>query len=109
MDNAVKFTPKGEVMLAYKMIGNEKIRFIVWDTGIGIPEEEKENVFSRFYRVNNNVNELTSGSGLGLPIAQHYIMLLGGELQLESKQGKGTTFWFELPFREGKGFLRVVS
>ncbi|MFW6310220.1 MAG: PAS domain-containing sensor histidine kinase [Prolixibacteraceae bacterium] len=109
LDNAIKFTPEGEVMLAYKMIGNEKVRFIISDTGIGIPQEEKENIFSRFYRANNEINELSSGSGLGLPIAQHYVMLLGGELQLESKPGKGTTFWFELPFREGKGYLRVVS
>ena len=109
VDNAIKFTPKGEVNLKYEMVRNERVKFIVSDTGIGIPEDEMLNIFSRFYRANNQINELTSGSGLGLPIAQHYVLLLGGELQLESKPGKGTTFWFELPFREGQGFLRVVS
>ena len=90
VDNAVKFTPKGEVTLGYEMILNEQVRFFVTDTGIGIPENEMENIFSRFYRVNNSINDLTSGSGLGLPIAQHYVMLLGGELHLESVHGKGT-------------------
>ena len=108
-DNAVKYTTKGEINIGYKMIRNEQVKFVVSDTGIGIPEEEQENIFSRFYRVNNQINELTSGSGLGLPIAQHYVMLLGGELNLESTPEKGTTFWFTLPFREGKGFLKVVS
>jgi signal transduction histidine kinase len=108
-DNAIKYTPKGEVSIGYEMIRNESVRFIVSDTGIGIPEDEMENIFSRFYRISNEINELTSGSGLGLPIAQHYVMLLGGELNLESTPEKGTTFWFTLPFREGKGFLKVVS
>ncbi len=109
VDNALKFTPKGEVSLGYEMILNEKVKFFISDTGIGIPEEEKENIFSRFYRVNNSINDLTSGSGLGLPIAQHYVLMLGGELQLESTPGKGTKFWFTLPFNKGEGFLRVVS
>ncbi|HKJ77931.1 MAG TPA: ATP-binding protein, partial [Prolixibacteraceae bacterium] len=109
VDNAIKFTRKGEVALGYEMVRNEMVKFSVSDTGVGIPEEEQENIFSRFYRVNNPINDVTSGSGLGLPIAQHYILLLGGELKLESVPGKGTTFWFTLPFKEGKGFLRVVS
>lgn len=108
-DNAIKYTPKGEVSLGYEMIRNESVKFIISDTGIGIPEDEMENIFSRFYRISNEINDLTSGSGLGLPIAQHYVMLLGGELHLESVPGKGTTFSFSLPFREGKGFLKVVS
>jgi signal transduction histidine kinase len=82
---------------------------MVSDTGIGIPEEETENIFSRFYRVKNQVNETTSGSGIGLSIAQNYIKILGGELELESKPGAGSKFRFVLPFKEGQGFLRVVS
>ncbi len=109
VDNAVKYTPKGEIDLGYEMLRNEQVKFYVSDTGIGIPEEEAENIFSRFYRVQNKINERTSGSGLGLPIARHYVTLLGGELQLESTPGKGTRFWFSLPFREGEGFLRIVN
>lgn len=108
VDNAVKYTMQGEINIAYEMIRNEQIKFIVSDTGIGIPEEEFENIFNRFYRIQNEVNERTSGSGLGLPIVQHYIALLGGELRFESKPGEGTKFWFSLPFKNGKGFLSLV-
>jgi len=109
VDNAVKYTRKGEILLGYEMRYNEEVKFTVSDTGIGIPKEETEYIFSRFYRVKNEINDMTSGSGIGLPIAQHYVQLLGGELKLESSPGKGTTFWFSLPFREGQGYLRVVS
>jgi signal transduction histidine kinase len=108
VDNALKYTQKGEIYLGYEMLRNEQVKFIVSDTGIGIPEEEKENIFSRFYRVKNEINDITSGSGLGLPIAQHYALLLGGELQLETTPGKGTTFSFLLPFKEGEGYLKIV-
>ena len=109
VDNAIKYTTKGEVSVGYEMIKNEAVRFIIADTGIGIPEGEIENIFSRFYRIRNPINDSTSGSGLGLPIAQHYVALLGGELELESKIGRGTKFTFTLPFKEGKGFLKIVS
>lgn len=109
IDNAIKYTLKGEIVFGYEMIRNEAVKFEVSDTGIGIPPEETENIFSRFYRIKNKVNETTSGSGIGLPIAQHYIKLMGGELEMESKPGVGSKFWFVLPFNEGQGYLRVVS
>ena len=109
VDNAIKYTLKGEINFRYEMMRNEEVKFIISDTGIGIPEDEIENIFSRFYRIKNEINEITSGSGIGLPIAQHYITLLGGELQIKTATDKGTTFWFSLPFREGEGYLRVVS
>ena len=77
VDNAVKYTTRGEIYLGYEMMRNELVKFTVSDTGIGIPQEELMNIFSRFYRVKNEINDLTSGSGIGLPIAQHYIQLLG--------------------------------
>lgn len=91
------------------MIRNEWIKFGVSDTGIGIPSEEHKYIFRRFYRVANDINESTPGSGLGLPIVQHYVALLGGELEFKSVPGEGTSFWFSLPFRGGKGFLTVVK
>lgn len=109
IDNAIKYTLKGEIIFGYEMIRNEAVKFNVSDTGIGIPPEENENIFSRFYRIRNKVNETTSGSGIGLPIAQHYIKLMGGELEMESKPGVGSNFWFVIPFNEGQGYLRVVS
>ncbi len=109
VDNAIKYTSKGEVYIGYEMVLNEAVQFYVSDSGIGIPESDIDNIFSRFYRVKNNINDTTSGSGLGLPIAQHYVSLLGSELELKSVLGHGTKFWFNLPFREGKGFLKIVS
>ncbi len=109
VDNAIKYTIKGEVVVGYEMVKNEKINFFVTDTGIGIPEDEKENIFSRFYRVRNHINDSTSGSGLGLAIAQHYVELIGGTLEMESKENEGTKFHFVLPFKDGKGFMKIVS
>ena len=109
VDNAVKYTMKGEIKIDYEMIRNEAVKFIISDTGIGIPENEFKHIFDRFYRVKNNINETTSGSGLGLPIVQHYVALLGGELEFESAPGKGSIFWFSLPFTGGKGFLSIVQ
>ncbi len=109
VDNAVKYTMQGEITITYEMIRNEWIKFMVSDTGIGIPVEEHKNIFRRFYRVTNQINEATPGSGLGLPIVQHYAALLGGELEFTSEPGNGSSFWFSLPFRNGKGFLSVVK
>ncbi|MDO8951926.1 MAG: ATP-binding protein [Draconibacterium sp.] len=108
VDNAVKYTLKGDITIDYEMIRNEWVKFTVSDTGIGIPEDEFKHIFDRFYRVKNEINETTSGSGLGLPIVQHYVALIGGELEFETAVGKGTKFWFSLPFKNGKGFLSIV-
>jgi len=109
LDNAIKYTLKGEIWIKYEMERNEQVRFIVSDTGIGIQKDEIRNIFSRFYRIKNEINDMTSGSGIGLPIAKQYIKLLGGELSLDTAPGKGTTISFSLPFKEGEGYLRVVS
>ncbi len=109
LDNALKYTLAGTVTFGYEMIRNDFVKFTISDTGIGIPKEEFENIFSRFYRVSNSINQTTSGSGIGLSIAQHYVALLGGELQFESKVDKGTEFWFSLPFHNGKGYMMLVK
>lgn len=109
VDNAVKYTLQGDITIHYEMIKNEQVRFMISDTGIGIPKEEYEHIFNRFYRLRNNINETTSGSGLGLSIAQHYVEILGGNLEFESTQHVGTKFHFTLPFNEGKGFMMLVS
>jgi signal transduction histidine kinase len=109
VDNAVKYTLSGEINMGYEFNNRNEVKFFVTDTGIGIPPGEQENIFSRFYRIKNEINEITAGSGLGLPIAKHYTAMLGGELHLESEAGNGTSVWFSLPFKEGRGYLRVVS
>ncbi|WP_319227345.1 PAS domain-containing sensor histidine kinase [Draconibacterium orientale] len=109
VDNAVKYTLSGQVTFGFEMVRNDFVKFYVADTGIGIPEEDYEHIFSRFYRVQNKINQTTSGSGIGLPIAQHYVTLLGGELEFESKVDKGSNFWFMLPFSDGRGYMKIVS
>ena len=109
VDNALKYTLNGQINIGYEMIRNELVKFTISDTGIGIPQNESENIFSRFYRLNNSINESTSGSGLGLSIAQHYISMIGGKLEFESEQNVGSKFYFTLPFKEGKGFMTLVS
>jgi PAS domain S-box-containing protein len=109
VDNAIKYTIKGQVNFGYEMIRNEQIKFTVSDTGIGIPADECKYIFKRFYRIKNDINESTSGSGNGLAIVQHYVALLGGEIEYETSPGKGSKFWFTLPFKNGKGFLSVVN
>lgn len=109
VDNAIKYTPNGTVTLGFEMLLNDHVKFFVSDTGIGIPGDEFENIFSRFYRITNSINQTTSGSGIGLSIAQHYVALLGGELEFESQVDKGTQFYFTLPFSEGKGYMAIVK
>lgn len=109
LDNAIKYTKNGFVNFGYEMIRNDQIKFTISDTGIGIPKEEFENIFSRFYRIPNAINRSTSGSGIGLSIAQHYVSLLGGDLEFKSTVDKGSEFWFVLPFKEGRGYMRIVS
>ena len=109
VDNAIKYTLSGQVTFGFEMVRNDFIKFYVADTGIGIPEEDYDHIFSRFYRVQNPINQSTSGSGIGLPIAQHYVTLLGGELEFESKVDKGSNFFFTLPFNDGRGYMKIVN
>jgi len=69
----------------------------VSDTGIGIPEDEQSNIFSKFTRASNAKLVKTDGTGLGLYIAREAVRLLGGKIWFESQQGRGTTFYIELP------------
>jgi PAS domain S-box-containing protein len=108
IDNSVKFTPGGTVTFGYSTAMGNRVEFFVSDTGPGIPLSEQENIFLRFYVIEADRQAQKSGPGLGLPIAQHFVALLGGELMVNSEPGKGTRFWFRLPLKNPKGFLRVV-
>ncbi|MEY8593805.1 ATP-binding protein [Butyricimonas hominis] len=93
INNAIKFTEKGSIRLGYHVTG-ERIEFHVQDTGIGIPEENIGHVFERFVKLNSFIR----GTGLGLPICKSIIEKLGGEIGVESTVGKGSRFWFSLPY-----------
>lgn len=95
LSNAVKFTTEGEIRFGYRLEDNDKMYFYVSDTGCGISPDQQENVFGRFVKLNHFVQ----GTGLGLSLCQMIVTQMGGEIGLESEEGKGTTFWFTLPYK----------
>lgn len=97
-DNAVKYTPprgKIEVDIITK---KEEVEFKIKDSGIGIPEDQKEKIFTRFSRATNAVNGKTAGSGLGLSIAKDIVEKYRGRIWFQSKENEGSAFFFSLPF-----------
>ena len=91
--NAIKFTTEGSIRFGYTRERDNLLRFYVTDTGCGIAEDMQAKIFERFVKL----NAFAQGTGLGLSICQMIINHLGGELGVESKEGKGTTFWFTFP------------
>lgn len=96
LSNAVKFTEEGEVELIVEL-NSDHVRFEVRDTGLGIPEEEREMLFEPFERANSARHLAIEGTGLGLPICKFLVEEHGGQLNYMSQVGVGTTFWFTLP------------
>ena len=96
LSNALKFTKKGKVEFGYQ-INPGIINFYVSDTGIGIPEDKHKIIFDRFRQVEFNYNKKFGGTGLGLAITRNLVKLLGGQIGVESKKGKGSVFRFSLP------------
>ena len=92
LNNAIKFTQKGSITIGYSHTGNE-IRVFVRDTGIGISKENQAKIFDRFTKLNSHVQ----GTGLGLSISQTIVERYNGTIGVESKEGKGSEFWFTLP------------
>jgi PAS domain S-box-containing protein len=98
INNAIKFTEKGKVSYSYTL-ENEIFTFFVADTGIGIKTEYHQQIFDRFWRVENISTQGSRGAGLGLSISKTYTELLGGKIWLDSKPNEGTTFYFTLPYK----------
>ena len=96
ISNAIKFTAEGSVHFGFSRLENGMLRFYVTDTGHGIPKEYQKKIFGRFVKLNSFVQ----GIGLGLSISETIVKCMGGEIGVESKEGKGATFWFTIPYLE---------
>lgn len=103
VENAVKYTEQGSVTV--RISGHEsEVRIEIDDTGIGIPSEDIDRIFERFYRVDKDRSRGRGGSGIGLAIVRHIVNLHGGEVWAESQFGKGTRITFTIP--QGAGIYR---
>jgi len=94
--NAVKFTESGFVRVVIRPSESGRVRFEVHDSGPGIPEAQRERIFSRFAQVDDSSSRAHGGTGLGLAICREIVELAGGEIGVDSEWGQGSTFWFEL-------------
>ena len=95
--NAIKYSDSGTIELGYKL-KNRYLEFFVKDTGIGIPDDKMEVIFDRFVQADIADKRAYQGAGLGLSITKAYVEMLGGKLWVESEEGKGSTFYFTIPY-----------
>ena len=106
ISNAYKFTPEnGEINVEIKKVASMNpdeisILFSIEDTGIGIPEEAQKTIFEAFQQASSAITRQFGGTGLGLSISYKFIDIMGGKLELESEEGKGTKFSFKLQFQK---------
>lgn len=98
LENAAKYTPEGGSVHISLEKREAEVVFKIKDTGVGIPEAEHERIFTKFFRGDNVIKMETEGSGLGLYTTRNIIDAHRGKIWFDSKEGKGTTFYFSLPF-----------
>jgi two-component system sensor histidine kinase SenX3 len=97
LENAVKFSPEGGDVNCIGRVDGDDVVVIVEDHGVGIPSRDLERIFERFYRVDAGRSRSTGGTGLGLAIVRHVAANHRGSVQVESREGEGSTFTFRLP------------
>jgi two-component system, OmpR family, phosphate regulon sensor histidine kinase PhoR len=100
LDNAIKYTPEGGTVTASAIAESDTVRFLVRDTGIGVPKEELSRLFERFYRVDKARSRELGGTGLGLAIVKHLVLAQGGDVSVNSELGQGSVFSFTLPVHD---------
>ncbi|MCP4348966.1 MAG: response regulator [Desulfobacterales bacterium] len=102
--NAIKFTKKGQIMLRVSLQEERDtravLRFAVTDTGIGIPKNRMDRLFKSFSQADVSITREYGGTGLGLAISRRLAEMMGGQIGVESEEGKGATFWFSAGFEK---------
>ncbi len=98
LSNAIKYSPEGKTIYCQTEISDKLLKISIQDQGIGIPKEDQEHLFSRFFRATNASN--IQGTGLGLNIVKKYLDLMGGGILFESEEGKGTRFDIAIPLNK---------
>ena len=96
ISNAIKFTPQGSVNIIINKIEDNRYRFEVKDTGIGLTEEQKDKLFKPFAQADSSTTRTYGGTGLGLSISKEFVELMNGNIWIESEYGVGTNFIFEI-------------
>jgi PAS domain S-box-containing protein len=111
--NAVKFTDRGHIVIKIKMEEQTnlfvKLKFIVEDTGIGIPEEKKSLLFERFSQIDSSYAKPFQGTGLGLAISKKLVELMGGDIWLSNSSDAGSTFCFTVQLGQEKGLIQQMN
>jgi signal transduction histidine kinase/CheY-like chemotaxis protein len=97
LSNAVKFTPQGAVAARVEVAQNGALRFRVSDTGVGIAAEKRTTLFEKFTQADNSATRRFGGTGLGLAICRELTQMMGGTIEVESREGHGSIFTVELP------------
>lgn len=100
IENALKYTNEGFVEIGYDLKDNSMVEFYVKDSGMGFPQEKLDVVFQRFRQVDDSNTRNYGGIGLGLTLSQKFVEMMGGEMRGESSPGKGSIFYFTIPYCE---------
>lgn len=100
VENALKYSEEGYVDVGYRFGKDSKIDFFVKDEGIGFSKDKLEIIFQQFRQIDETQTRQYGGLGLGLTVAQKFVELLEGNMWAESEPGKGSTFWFSIPYKK---------
>jgi PAS domain S-box-containing protein len=102
LNNAIKFTEKGEIVLKVESTNDESLKFTIIDTGSGIPEDKQAQLFSKFMQVDSSSTRQHGGTGLGLAISKQLSEMMGGEIAVQSVCQQGSTFCFSVKFEPSR-------